>query len=122
VSSYYYGYIACFRYHDNHAEQFIVTASVFEFIFLIHMALQFMVEFTPEGSKVPVTDLSKISMNYINGEFMMDIIPLLPFYVLSFERRRQYIFNIFKMIRINRGFDLFDVRRINTFVKGQFNK
>ena len=26
------------------------------------------------------------------------------------------------MLRINRGFDLFDVNRINTFVKGQFER
>ena len=83
ISSYYYGYVACFRYHDNHATQFIVITSAFEFIFLIHMALQFLVEFTPEGSKVPVTDLARISMNYINGEFALDFIPILPFYVLT---------------------------------------
>jgi hypothetical protein len=99
-----------------------MTASVFEFLFLIHMLLQFLVEFTPEGSKVPVTDLSKISMNYINGVFVWDLIPILPLYVVELDRNRQYLFNIFKMIRIQRGFDLFDVRRINTFVKGRFDK
>ena len=99
-----------------------MTASVIEFLFLIHMLLQFLVEFTPEGSKSPVTDLSKTSMNYINGVFVWDFIPILPFYVIELDRNRQYLFNIFKMIRIQRGFDLFDVRRINTFVKGRFDK
>jgi len=61
-------------------------------------------------------------MNYINGVFVWDFIPILPLYVVELNRNRQYLFNIIKMIRIQRGFDLFDVRRINTFVKGRFEK
>ena len=61
-------------------------------------------------------------MNYINGVFVWDFIPILPLYVVELDRNRQYLFNIIKMIRIQRGFDLFDVRRINTFVKGRFEK
>jgi hypothetical protein len=45
--------------------------------------LQFLVEFTPEGSKVPVNDLSKISLNYIHGDFARDFAPLLPFFVVE---------------------------------------
>lgn len=88
ISSYYYGYIACFRYHEGHATNFIATATVFELIFLIHMLLQFLVEFTPEGNKVPITDLSKISMNYINGDFVWDFIPIIPVYVVPMDRNR----------------------------------
>lgn len=120
--SYYYGYVACFRYYDGvDQNNFFIVACMAESVFLVHLLLQFLVEFTPEGSKQPVTDISRISMNYIHGDFAMDVIPLIPFFVVKMPRNRHLLLNIIKMTRIIKGFDLFNVQRINAFVKNYFN-
>jgi hypothetical protein len=61
---------------------------IFEAIFLIHCGLKFLVDFTIEGSKIPVRDISKISTHYLNTEFLADIIPIIPLQFIPLFRNR----------------------------------
>ena len=38
-----------------------------------------MLEYTPEGHKIPIRDYKKIAMKYINeGDFVIDLIAIIP--------------------------------------------
>lgn len=70
----------CYRYmisDDDHAAA-VKQVIGYEIIFVVHCGQQFFVDFTSDGSKVPVRDLSKISTYYLNHGFKGDIIPLIP--------------------------------------------
>ena len=49
---------------------------------MIDMALQFFLEYTPEGIAIPESDLKKISWNYLTGQFKLDMLALIPFQFL----------------------------------------
>ena len=126
ISSYYYGSIVGFRYSKEDPafdESKIITVAVFEGIFFIHFILQFFLEFRVEGEKVAIRDPMKICMNYIyEGSFLLDFIVLLPFEYLKLKRRRDDLFYLIKMLRIIKGFVLFDVPDMMAFVKSQYQK
>ena len=113
ISSYYYGYLACGRYiegtDNTYGKDEIITTTIFEVIFFIHMCVQFFREFKPSAEKPPVRDFAKCAMNYINTGFAKDFIPLLPFYAVKLKRNRQNLFYIIKMVRLIKGFEIFDV-------------
>lgn len=67
-------------------------------------------EYRVEGEKTPIRDPAKISMNYINeGTFFLDFFVLLPFELIKLKRKRGDLFYLIKMLRIYKGFELFDV-------------
>lgn len=84
VSSYVYAYIAAFRMHPQREKVFTTLAQIgFELIFIIHMATQFILEYTPEGSKTQIKDYKKIAMRYIKeGDFYIDFIAIIPFQIV----------------------------------------
>ena len=51
-------------------------------------------------------------MNYLNTSFVLDFVPLLPLNFIPMYRKRQYLWYILKMIRIYKGFEVFDVPEI----------
>ena len=81
-SSYIYAYIAAFRLHEDLNESILSSQYIFETIFLLHMILQFFLEFCPESTNVPVIDLKKIAVHYLEGEFKGDMIAILPLFQL----------------------------------------
>ena len=56
-------------------------------------------------------------MNYLRNGFLLDIITLIPLNFLNLYRRRNVLFLIIKMLRIYKGFALFDVPRIMAVIK-----
>ena len=92
-SSYLYGYMACFRAegsnHKNNGLQGNIQPltkdlyqimAVFEIIFGISMFIEFLVSFEdPRNKGIKIRDFQQITQRYFKGNFMWDIIPLLPF-------------------------------------------
>ena len=70
---------------------------------MIDMALQFFLEYTPEGVAIPESDLKKISWHYLNGDFKLDMLALIPFQFLQMKNNRQYLFFMIKLIRLEKG-------------------
>ena len=81
LSSYYYGAHICFRYApdvDPFDGSHVPLNVAIESVFLLHLLLQFFVEYKPLGEKIPVRDMSKICTNYLNGKFPLDFVTILP--------------------------------------------
>ena len=122
VSSYFYGFLSMNNYNKppdlSYRHTNIVMIIMFETVFLIDLILSFLVDYTEEDQpEKPVRDLGKIAMNYLRTGFLLDIITLIPLNFLNLYRRRNVLFLIIKMLRIHKGFALFDVPRIMTVVK-----
>ena len=81
ISSYIYAYMAAFRLHPDRETKFTTIAALFfELIFVGHMCTQFILEYTPEGSKIPVRDYKMIAMRYMKeGDFAIDLVAIIPF-------------------------------------------
>jgi len=115
LSSYYYAWILAFG-----AEEHIGVprwSIIFEAIFAISMAINFMREYIPDGETVPVRDHAKIAKHYFKNGFWTDFIPLLPIpWALSFLHYSKVLY-IIKIIRIDRGFRIFDVTKVLNAIK-----
>lgn len=79
-SSFYYGSIAGIRYsgYDSFSTRNIIVMSFFEIMFIIHMLMQFLVSYKIEG-EVVVRDIPMIASHYIQGQFLIELIPCIPF-------------------------------------------
>lgn len=73
------------------------------------MIIQGLVEFTPPGEKLPITDPARTITRYITTDFVYDFIPLIPLQIVPLDRNRQYIFYLLKMIRLKKGFKILEV-------------
>ena len=80
ISSFYYGSIAGIRYseYDSFSTKNLVIMSFFEIMFIIHLLMQFLVAYKSEGENV-VRDLPMIASHYIQGNFVPELIPCIPF-------------------------------------------
>lgn len=117
MSSYVYAYIAAFRLHNDMNESVYKLNYFFETMFLIDCILTFFVEYQPEDSKYPVRDMSKIAINYLQGAFKFDVIPLIPLQYLTLKNKREYLFFTIKWIRLIKGFKLINISKIKKFAK-----
>jgi len=79
------------------------------------MILQFFLEFCPESTNVPVVDIQKIAVHYLEGEFKGDMIAILPLQIVQLRNNRQYLFFIIKLIRLGKGIRLFNVKAIMSY-------
>jgi hypothetical protein len=52
------------------------------------MVLQFFKEFTSETSSIPVRNLEKIAMNYLQNGFVNDFIAIIPLQVFVLKNKR----------------------------------
>ena len=109
-SSYLYCTIMCKRYvEDDYHKSTMKWVIGFESIFLIHCGLNFLVDYTMEGSKTPVRDVAKTSSHYLDNGFKADFIPLIPLEFIPMYRNRQYLFYIIKLSRMAKGMELYNV-------------
>jgi hypothetical protein len=76
------------------------------------MISRFFVEFTQSSNGVPCRELKMIAVNYLKGDFKIDLICLLPLQMIPLKNNRNYLFFIIKMVRFLRGLELFDVQKI----------
>lgn len=79
-------FIACFGVPDQYTV-FIVTEIVIEVCFFIDIVLNFFLEYKDDEDFKPVRDLKKISIRYIKGVFIFDVLATLP---LAFMIPQQY--------------------------------
>lgn len=115
-SSYFYGYIAAFRYPVFGDQNFTVMLS-FEFVFLCSIGFKFLCEFTQDGATTPTRDLKMIADKYIRSEFILDLIPLIPIQLmLDFDGRESHLY-IIKCIRMINGFRVFDLNAISREIR-----
>ena len=109
ISSFNYAYIAAFRLHPDLSENILGLYIFYETIFFIDMVLQFFKEFTSETSSIPVRNLEKISMNYLQNGFAYDFIAILPLQVLHLKNKRENLFFLIKLVRLEKGVRLMNV-------------
>jgi len=64
-----------------------------------------------------VRNLGKIAENYRKGYMKWDVIPLLPFQLITLTRNVENLFWIIKICRIIRGFEYFVPSKIVDFFK-----
>jgi hypothetical protein len=61
----------------------------------------------------------QISYEYYSTNFALDFITNIPFYFIDLKRKRQNIFYAIKILRIKKGFRLFDVSKVMTILKNR---
>lgn len=114
VSSYFYAWLAVF-YDDLISDSaFNSYQMFFEIFFLFGMIKSFITDYIEDGEIVPVRDLIKIGQRYINrGSFLLDFITIFPFpYVLRNYIRKSKVFFLFKLGRMIKGVQLFQVTKL----------
>jgi hypothetical protein len=78
--------------------------NIFEAIFYISFALNFIVDFKIEGQKRPVRDLKEIGLRYLKGNFLFDLIPIIPFVnIFNFNNGREKVLYSVKILRLITG-------------------
>lgn len=130
LTSYYYGYLAANRFHlvqvrekdPEYARSEFNTVIGCECVFLVHMITQALLEYKVQGGKLPVRDPGKTATRYLQTDFIYDLIPLIPFQFQSMYRNRQYLFYVVKMMRLWKGFDLFNVPKMMDKIKNHYQK
>ena len=78
-----------------------------ELIFLIDMLLEFIVQYTDEQTNLPVKNISKIGIRYLQNDFIYDLLPLIPFNII-FTFKYSRLFFLIKCIRLLETYDMLD--------------
>ena len=68
---------------------------------------------------MPIKDIWKISERYFRNEFLMDLIPTIPFtfiFDMSVEKYGR-IFYLIKIIRLAKGLKIYNVQQIMDYLK-----
>lgn len=92
-----------------------------EGIFLLDLGFEFILEYTDEATNLPVRDIATISLRYLKGGFIEDVIPLIPWnWFVKFKYSR--IFFLIKCFRLKETFDLLDTGKFMKQVKKIFEK
>jgi aromatic ring-opening dioxygenase LigB subunit len=74
-----------------------------------------------QGEKIPINDPFKIGNNYLYSSFPLDLISLIPLQFIKLKRSRQLLFFMLKMVRLIKGFKLFNVPLMMVKVKKLYN-
>lgn len=93
----------------------------FELIFAIHMLVNFILDFKDSSGNIE-RRLSKISARYLKTSAHIDIIPLIPFQVISLYRNRHCLFYLIKTMRLYSGFKLFDIPKVMEKIKNIYKE
>jgi len=82
----------------------------FELIFAFSILTKFLTDYKPDGETEHVKSLSKITSKYLHGDFIFDLIPLIPLpFIFKNVFCQSKLFYMIKCIRVLNGFKLFDV-------------
>lgn len=124
-SSYIYAYIAAFGipYLEEQPKFFFIII-VFEVIFGMDIAVQFLLEFKPEDQYNKVRDLTEIAKRYLKSRFFIDALAMIPFHTFFDGQHNENIklFFIIKIIRIQKGYHLLSSNTFMRQVKMLFNR
>ena len=79
ISSYIYMWLTCFG-QDTHwnVKTLEIISLTFEAFFLMSMGIKFTTSFVIQGEAQVIKSHKKIAQRYINSDFLLDFIPLLP--------------------------------------------
>lgn len=74
-----------------------------ESLFLLDMIFNFLEEYLDEETYTYVSDLKKISLRYLKGKFIYDLLAWLPFdlMIVLFNGKKR-LFRVLKMLRLPR--------------------
>ena len=81
------------------------------------MYTKFTTDFIHDGDTVPERDLAVIAKRYLKGDFIWDLIPLLPLSMIFEHTKSSKLFFILKTLRIINGIKLFKVSVILSNIK-----
>lgn len=87
------------------------------------MICNFFTDFIRDGENIAVDDLEEICVHYIQGEFLIDLIPLVPFNAFLDNSMKKFyrLFFCVKVVRLKTGMDSFNISKIYTDVKNIFS-
>ena len=120
LSSYIYAWLAAFG--DQASGTVMTDMSIFfESCFTVTMLLHFITDYTPEGERVPIRELSKISKRYLfSQKFVLDFLTLIPFQILLRGQGHQVkVLYLIKIIRFMNGIKFFDVDMLYRTIKSK---
>lgn len=83
-------YFASFEPPDD--PRFIIVDQTIETLFLIDMIFNFLEEYLDEETYTYVTDLRKITIRYLKGKFIYDLVAWTPFQFMINESMMQHKF------------------------------
>lgn len=117
TSPYYYAWVA----HEGfETTSFLIV--LFEAIFALDIAIQFLTEYTPEGETIPVRNLGKISHQYIHqGDFYFDAVSTIPitFFLDNSKPEIWRLLFLIKVIRIGTALEIYNVRAMVDICKNR---
>lgn len=92
-----------------------------ESLFLLDMVFNFLEEYLDEETYTYVTDLKKISLRYLKGKFIFDLLAWLPLNLMIelFDGRKR-LFRVLKMLRLPRLAQLLNVERVKKLVNEHY--
>ena len=96
----------------------------FEVIFLIDMIVNFFLDFQTNSKTVKIItrDIREIVHRYVHGEFIWDLVPLLPLQYIEMESNLNFNFYLIKVIRLRKGFGAFSINQIVYKVKEMWQR
>lgn len=118
VSSVLYLQMASFRDEHKvswaqHKRNLLKFDYFFEIFFAIHLILNFFKQKNDADSgdikQALHKTLPEIALNYLKTDFINDIIPLIPLQLLKLHNHREYLFYLIKVMRMVKGFKIYDV-------------
>jgi len=88
---------------------------------LLDMVFNFLEEYLDEETYTYVTDLKKISLRYLKGKFIFDLLAWLPLNLMIelFDGRKR-LFRVLKMLRLPRLAQLLNVERVKKLVNEHY--
>jgi hypothetical protein len=85
---------------DFKEDYYLYISYVFESIFALDITLNFIKEFTPTQTIIPVSDFQSIVSNYFSGQLIFDLIPIIPLQMIKMKNNRERLFYLIKFMRI----------------------
>lgn len=119
-SCYLYAWLTAFGVPSSGSPARYVDVA-FEALFLLSLLLEFLTSYRPQSGDQEVREFAKISQRYLQGNFVPDLIPLVPLHWwFQFDNGNEKYFMLIKIVRLYRGLSLFRVRNIKDVIKNYF--
>ena len=118
LTSFFYAILGAFK--ESYEETLDIVLAM-EIIFLIDFLLHFILSFpiNPLNPQSQInTNLADIFTNYLQGNLIIDLIPLLPLQYLPLARNGASYFYMLKVIRFLKGLDYLNVGPLMAIIKG----
>ena len=118
-TSFFYANIAAHKhYYMEHGLP--VTDYIFELIFAFDFLLKFITTYNDvdkNNNRIKIYDIKKIVINFYETTFWQELIPLIPFQLLSKYNEQFMLAFILKIFRIKKGIVLLNVSKVVSSVK-----